>query len=110
MGLGLSRRVTQCPPMGRRDLGVTPFQHSPFLDQTIAEMLGLIPRVLADGVVSKEEEAEALSEWTAAHSEVVEAWPGKVLAHRLDKIFQDGRVDVGEREDLQRLLRALAGG
>jgi hypothetical protein len=41
--------------MGRRDLGVTPFQHSPFLDQTIAEMLGLIPRVLADGVVSKEE-------------------------------------------------------
>jgi hypothetical protein len=88
---------------------MSPFHHSRFMDQSIAEMLGLIRRVLADGVVT-EEEAKALSNWTAKHPEVVDAWPGKVLAHRLEKIFQDGVVDEYERTDLQRLLRALAGG
>ena len=91
------------------DAPLSPFQHSRQLDQSIAEMLKVIRRVLADGVVTAEE-AAALSAWTTDHPEVVEAWPGKVLAHRLERIFRDGRVDDEEREDLQRLLRALAGG
>jgi len=88
---------------------LTPFQHSRMMDQSIAEMLKVIRRVLADGVVT-EEEAGALSAWTMGHPEVVEAWPGKVLSHRLKRIFRDGRVDDEERDDLQRLLRALAAG
>ncbi len=79
------------------------------VDASIAEMLKVIRRVLADGVVT-EEEAAALSVWTAGHPEVVEAWPGKVLAHRLERIFRDGKVDKEERADLKKLLTSMAGG
>ncbi len=88
---------------------LSPFQHTREINRSIAEMLQVIRRVLADGVVT-EEEAGDLSAWTKGHPEVVEAWPGKVLAHRLEKIFLDGRVDERERMDLERLLRALAAG
>ncbi len=88
---------------------LSPFQHSKEIEEGIAEMLTVIRKVLADGVVT-EKEAQALSEWTERRPEVVEAWPGKVLAHRFERIFADGRVDERERKDLQRLLRALAAG
>jgi len=88
---------------------LSPFQHSRQIEESIAEMLMVIRKVLADGVVT-EEEAVALAEWTERRPEVVEAWPGKVLAHRFDRIFEDGKVDEEEKEDLQRLLRALAAG
>ena len=86
-----------------------PYHQSKKMTRSIAEMLQVIRRVLADGVVT-EEEASALSSWTLAHPEVVDVWPGKILRHRLEKIFEDGKVDEEEREDLERLLRALAGG
>ena len=59
------------------DAPLSPFQHSRQLDQSIAEMLKVMRRVLADGVVTVEE-AGALSAWTTGHPEVVEAWPGWV--------------------------------
>ncbi len=89
--------------------GPKPHLSAKHLDQSIAEMLSVIRKVLADGVVT-EEEASALSVWTTGHPEVVEAWPGKVLVHRLKRIFQDGKVDEVERTDLQRLLKSLAVG
>lgn len=86
-----------------------PYRHSREMNQQITEMLQVIRRVLADGVVT-EEEASNLSVWTLGHPDVVEVWPGKILSHRLERIFEDGKVDDEERRDLERLLRALAGG
>lgn len=78
-------------------------------DRDIAEMLGLLKGVLADGVVT-EAEATLLREWTRAHPDAVSVWPGNVLAARLTSIFLDGVVDKEEQADLADLLAAIVGG
>lgn len=69
-------------------------------------MLGLVHQVLADGVVT-EEEARALSAFVRARPEVASRWPGDVLALRLERIFEDRRVDEEEQEALARLLEQI---
>ena len=106
---GFLRRIVKGRGEASPTTPLSPFQHPRQIEEGISEMIMVIRKVLADGVVT-EEEAVALSEWTERRPEVVEAWPGKVLAHRFERIFEDGDVDPDEREDLQRLLRALAAG
>ena len=77
------------------------------VEQGLAEMVGLVRGVIADGVVSSEE-AERLAEWTRAHPEVVTRWPANILSRRLDRIFLDGRVDRREQKHLGALLTQLA--
>lgn len=79
------------------------------MESDIAEMLGLAKGILSDGVVT-ENEARTLRGWMDTHPDVVEGWPGNVLAQRLLAIFEDGVVTVEEREDLARLLQGLLGG
>jgi len=78
-------------------------------DQGIAEMLGLVRGVLADGVVN-DAEAEALAAWVREHPTVTRHWPGDVLHRRLERIFADGRVDDAERADLADLLTRILEG
>ena len=73
----------------------------------LAEMVGLVRGVIADGVVSSDEAAQ-LSSWTREHPEIAERYPANVLARRLERIFQDGRVDSRERTRLAALLEQLA--
>lgn len=78
-------------------------------DRGIAEMLGLVRGVLADGEVT-EREARVLANWTQANPDVVADWPARAIARRLDQIFEDGRVDDDEREQLASFLERVLGG
>ena len=77
------------------------------IEQGLAEMVGLVRGVVADGVVSSDE-AERLSEWTRANPEIATRWPANMLSRRLERIFMDGRVDSRERKRLAAMLSQLA--
>ncbi len=79
------------------------------IDRGIHEMLGLCRGMLADGELNASE-AKVLELWIAANPDVALSWPGDVLARRLRKIFEDGRIDEEERLDLADLLQQLIGG
>ena len=78
-------------------------------ERDLSEMLGLVKGVLADGVVS-DSEAEHLRNWTHHHPDATEQWPVNVLQERLERIFQDGRVDEDERSELSAILKSIVGG
>ena len=69
-------------------------------------MLSRVKGVLADGVVT-DAEARSLTAFVRANPEVARGWPGDVLLRRLQAIFEDGRVDEEEREELSRLLNRI---
>ena len=77
------------------------------ISQGLAEMVGLVRGVIADGVVSSDE-AEHLSQWTRDNPEIATRYPANVLSRRLERIFLDGRVDARERRRLGALLAQLA--
>ena len=77
------------------------------MDSYIAELVGIVRGVVADGKVSSEE-ATHLVEWTRAHPGVAERWPADMLSRRLEEIFRDGRVDARERRLLESILGQLA--
>jgi NAD-dependent DNA ligase len=77
------------------------------VEQGLAEMVGLVRGVAADGVVSSDE-ATRLSEWIRANPEPAARWPANILARRLGRIFADGRLDGRERDRLSALLAQVA--
>ena len=77
------------------------------MDEGLAEMVGLVRGVIADGTVSAGE-AENLAAWTREHPEIATRYPANVLARRLERIFLDGRIDRRERTRLGALLAQLA--
>lgn len=79
------------------------------IDRDLAEMLGVVKGVLADGVVTTQE-VEHLRSWCEAHPDVATKWPGSALVRRLERIFADGVVSPGERDHLSELLADLVGG
>ncbi len=76
------------------------------LERGLAEMLGLVRGVIADGTVSADE-AHQLARWTREHPDVATQWPANLLARRLEQIVRDGRVDARERKHLGSLLGQL---
>ncbi len=77
------------------------------VEQGLAEMVGLVRGVAADGVLSSDE-ATRLSEWIRANPEPAARWPANILSRRLGRIFADGRLDGRERDRLSALLAQLA--
>lgn len=75
--------------------------------QGLAEMVGIVRGVIADGRISPEE-ATHLAQWTRDNPDVAAQWPANVLARRLEQIFRDGRVDGRERRHLAAILGQLA--
>lgn len=86
----------------------TRFNRARRADRDVSEFLGLAKGVLADGVVT-DHEAEMVARWLASHSDVLERWPINVLAGRMHRIFQDGRVDEDERKELDEILEQVIG-
>jgi NAD-dependent DNA ligase len=78
-------------------------------ERDIAEMLGLIKGILADGIIN-DTEVNYITNWLATHPDSISAWPGNILANRLERIFQDGKITEEERLDLKELLTDLVGG
>lgn len=90
-------------PAGRARL----LQEQTRVEQGLAEMVGVIRGVIADGVVSPDE-ATRLAEWTRENPQVAARWPANMLARRLENIVRDGRVDARERDHLEAVLGHLA--
>lgn len=76
------------------------------LEQGLAQMVGLMRGIVADGRVSTEE-AGHLVRWTRENPDVAARWPANLLARRLEQIVRDGRVDGRERKHLAALLAQL---
>jgi len=72
----------------------------------VVRMLSRVRGVLADGVVT-DAEARSLTAFVRANPDVTQGWPGDVLLRRLQAIFEDGRVDEEEREELSLLLNRI---
>lgn len=77
-------------------------------ERDLAEMLGLVRGVLADGVVT-DQEARVLLGWVRSHPDISTTWPINVVHRRLQDIFADGVVTEDERRDLAELLEMLGG-
>ena len=75
--------------------------------QGLAEMVGVVRGVVADGVVSVDE-ANRLARWTRDNPDVAQRWPANILAKRLDRILRDGRVNARERRHLLAILAQFA--
>ena len=77
------------------------------IEQGLAEMVGLVRGVVADGKVSAEE-ARRLAEWARENPEIATRYPANLLARRLERIFMDGRADRKERDRLAQMMEQLA--
>jgi NAD-dependent DNA ligase len=77
------------------------------IEQGLAEMIGLVRGVVADGRVTGEE-AGRLTQWARERPDVAQRWPANLLARRLERIQQDGRMDARERSHLEAILAQLA--
>lgn len=76
--------------------------------RSVDELIGLCKGVQADGIVNPDE-AVFLSKWLESSFEVIDLWPANMLAERIEKIFEDGRVDEEERKELFNLLSEITG-
>lgn len=90
-------------PAGRARL----IQEQARVEQGLAEMVGVIRGIIADGMVSQDE-ANRLAEWTRDNPQVAARWPANMLSRRLANIVRDGRVDARERNHLEAILGYLA--
>jgi len=74
----------------------------------ISEMLGICRGIIVDGLVSAAE-VEFLKNWLCTHPQAAGAFPGSVIAARLNRIYADGVVSDEERADLFSLLQDVTG-
>jgi hypothetical protein len=77
------------------------------IEEGLAEMMGLVRGVIADGHVTGDEAAR-LSEWARKQPDVIDRFPANLLARRLEKIYLDGKLDARERVHLEAILGQLA--
>lgn len=77
------------------------------VDREIAELVGLLKGIIADGVVN-EEEVAGFRQWLSDHPSALERWPAKHLSSRLTDMLSDGIIDPDERTELHALFRATA--
>jgi len=68
--------------------------------------------MVCDGEIS-EGELAALKRWLAGHPDAAVLYPGKTVAERLLRIYEDGIITPDERQELNELLldqrRAVSG-
>jgi NAD-dependent DNA ligase len=74
----------------------------------VSELLGLCKGMVCDGELSDNELA-ALRRWLAGHPDAAVLYPGKTIAERLLRIYEDGIITSDERQELNNLLLDLTG-
>lgn len=77
------------------------------LQARLAELVGICKGVIADGKVAPEE-AVYLRDWLQTHQSILDCWPADVISKRLEQVFEDGRVDEQEQQDLLVLLTKIS--
>lgn len=85
------------------------FNASRLAERSIDELLGLCKGIISDGVVSPEE-ASFLARWVDQQRATIHLWPVNVLASRIGRMLEDGRIDEEERKELFDLLGQIAAG
>lgn len=85
------------------------FNASRLAERSIDELLGLCKGIISDGVVSPEE-AAFLARWVDQQRVAIHLWPVNVMASRIDRMLDDGRIDDDERQELFDLLGQIAAG
>lgn len=71
-------------------------------------LLGICTGLVADGEL-KDSEIHFLGNWLLDNRELVEYWPGNVIASRIQAIMADGVITEAERADLLETLKLLTG-
>lgn len=71
-------------------------------------LLGICTGLVADGKLS-DEEIRFLSNWMLDNREVIDHWPGNVIAKRLEQVMADGVITAVERDHLLETLKQLTG-
>lgn len=74
----------------------------------VSELLGLCKGMVCDGKISDGELA-GLKRWLVGHPDATVLYPGKPVAERLLRIYEDGIVTPDERRELNELLLDLTG-
>jgi len=74
----------------------------------VSELLGLCKGMVCDGEIA-EGELAALKRWLAGHPDAAVLYPGKTVAERLLRIYEDGIITPDERQELNELLLDLTG-
>jgi NAD-dependent DNA ligase len=69
-------------------------------------LVGLAREMMADGTISCAEVHELVS-WVAEHPEMINSFPGNVIAQRLERYLADQYIDADEVADLSSLLAEL---
>jgi NAD-dependent DNA ligase len=77
-------------------------------ERAVSELIGLCKGMVCDGVIT-DGEAEGLRRWMRANPSDVGTYPANVLSRRLLLVFEDGKIDEEERQDLLTLLREVTG-
>jgi NAD-dependent DNA ligase len=72
------------------------------------QLLRLCRAFVQDNYLSADEISE-LGLWLKQHQQVLDDWPGSVIAERVQQVLADGIVTEEERSDLQILLEKAAG-
>lgn len=70
-------------------------------------LLGICAGLIADSRIEPAE-IHFLQTWLADHSELIDEWPGRVIAHRISTILDDGFITSAECDDLLHTLREIA--
>lgn len=71
-------------------------------------LLGICSGLMADAQLNNQE-ISYLRTWLTENESITKAWPGNVIANRIDEIMADGIVTDEERADLIKLLSEISG-
>lgn len=85
-----------------------PYNAKQITRRAIAEMLGFVRGMLADGRVT-DDELVAFSRWLQANPDATMHFPGNAVAERVRRVLEDRVVTEEEREDLTALLQQATG-
>lgn len=84
------------------------YRQKDILERNCNELIGICKGIIADGKVCQSE-AEFLLNWLNENYHAAEVYPGRVIANRLARMFEDNAIDSYEREELLFLLQELTG-
>jgi hypothetical protein len=76
--------------------------------KAIDQLSGICAGILADGVVC-DAEAKFFYDWVQKFSIYEPVWPFTEILQRLKVIFEDGRIDAEERNELAETMRQITG-
>lgn len=85
------------------------FNAGQVFDRTCESLLGICRGVMADECLN-EKEVHFLDLWLRDNQELACEWPASVLADRVARVLEDGKVTAEELQDLESVLQDMLGG